>query len=74
MSRVAEKVLWPLALLPFAAFLSLLPHLTSTSRAEPLARRRSDSNGDPCPDAGDRVANIIIIVVVITATTSPIRS
>ena len=55
-------------------------------QAEPLARRSllpglpapaaaggiGDSNGDPCPDAGDRVANIIIIVVVITATTSPI--
>ena len=55
-------------------------------QAEPLARRSllpglpapaaaggiGDSNGDPCPDAGDRVANIIIIVVVITAITSPI--
>ena len=58
-------------------------------QAEPLARRSlcpglpapaaaggiGDSNGDPCPDAGDRVANIIIItiiVVVIIATTSPI--
>ena len=55
-------------------------------QAEPPARRSffpglpapaaaggiGDSNGDPCPDAGDRVANIIIIVVAITAMTSPI--
>ena len=46
----------------------LLPGLPAPAAAGGIG----DSNGDPCPDAGDRVANIIIIVVVITATTSPI--